>query len=633
MARFGSSLVLFVLVAVIASTGIHSRVSAEGALVTAISRDEIDNAYKWDVASIFESDKEWEAEFVAMEGEIKSLDRFRGTLGNSAESLLSWFRQRDEVAQRFEILSVYASLRSDEDVRVTGFQDMDARAGKLGTTFGESTAWESPEIAAIDVERLRGFVDEEEGLEVYRFHVEEGIRARAHTLSPREEELMAMSSQALGSSARIAGMLRNADMDYPTIADEYGQDVELTSGRFEKFRTSKNVTVRRDAYLGMLGAYGTKANTLAAALSGAVEGHIFNARARGFESSLHAALFNHNIPVQVYHNLLESVAANIEPVHRYVSLRKKALGLDEMHYYDLYPSLAANPPGDISWDEGMEQVLQCVEVLGQEYRKDLDKGLHSGWVDVYENEGKRSGAYSHGAMGTKPFILMNYGNNVDGVFTLAHEAGHSMHTLESCRNQEYVNADYSIFVAEVASTALEALLQQQMVRQGEGSGVDEQIYLLDRFIKDMMGTVIRQTMFAEFELRIHEMAEEGETLTPDAMGEMYSGLVSKYYGPDMTIDPETAYTWARIPHFYYNFYVYQYATSYAASFAIAEQILHEKPGAPQRFLDLIAEGGSDHPIEQLKRAGVDMTTPQPIESAMRAFEEAVIRLEKLVDAS
>lgn len=618
---------------IIASAGTPSRVHAEGGLVTTISRDEIDNIYKWDVASIFASDEEWEREFKAVEGEIQGLGRYRGTVGNSAQSLLSWLRNRDEVLQRFEILSVYASLRSDEDVRVTPYQDMDGRAGKLGTTFGESISWASPEIAAIDEKKLRGFIDDEEGLEVYRFHLEEGIRARAHTLSPREEELLAMSSMALGASARIAGMLRNADMDYPTIADEFGQEVELTNGRFEKFRTSPNVHIRRDAYLGMLGAYGTKANTLAAALSGAVEGHIFRARARGFETSLEAALFNHNIPVAVYHNLLESVAANIEPVHRYVALRKKALELDEMHYYDLYPSLAKNPPGDIPWDEGVGKVLECVSVLGDRYARDLEKGLHSGWVDVYENEGKRSGAYSHGTKGTQPFILMNYGNNVDGVFTLAHESGHSMHTLESSRQQEYVNADYSIFVAEVASTTLEALLQQQMVREAEGGDVDEQIYLLDRFIKDMMGTVIRQTMFAEFELRIHEMAEAGESLTPDAMGEMYVGLVAKYYGPDMTIDPETAYTWARIPHFFYNYYVYQYATSYSASFAIADRILRGEPGAPESFLDLIAEGGSDHPIEQLKRAGVDMTTPQPVESAMRALENAVIRLEKLIEAS
>jgi oligoendopeptidase F len=254
-------------------------------------------------------------------------------------------------------------------------------------------------------------------------------------------------------------------------------------------------------------------------------------------------------------------------------------------------------------------------------------------VDVYENEGKRSGAYSHGTKGTKPFILMNYGNNVDGVFTLAHEAGHSMHTLLSSRNQEYVNADYSIFVAEVASTANEALLQRYLMEKGRGGSVDEQIYLLDRFLKDMMGTVIRQTMFADFELRIHEMAERGETLTPESMGSLYSSLVAKYYGPDMTIDPETAYTWARIPHFFYNYYVYQYATSYAASYAVAERILGGDPGAAERFLALLSEGGSDYPIEQLKRAGVDMTEPAPVESAMRAFENAVVRLEKLIEAS
>lgn len=605
----------------------------EGGHVPTVSRDEIDDAYKWNVASIFASDEAWEREFRALEKEIPALEKDRGTLGESASSLLAWFRKRDRIDQRYEILGVYASLRADEDVRVTRYQDMNTRAEKLGTTLRESTAWERPEIAAIDEDRLRFFLSEEDGLEVYRFHVEDAIRARAHTLSPREEELLAMSGQALRAPARIAGMLRNAEMDLPTVSDEHGQAVELTNGRFEKFRTSKNLAVRREAYLGMLGAYGAKANTFAAALAGAVDGHIFRARARGFDSSLDAALFGGNIPVEVYRNLIASVTANIESVHRYVSLRKKAFGLGEMHYYDLYPSLAEKPPGDISWDEGVEEVLASVAVLGDDYVNDLRTGLHSGWVDVYENEGKRSGAYSSGTKGTQPFILMNYGNNVDGVFTLAHESGHSMHTLLSSRNQEYVNADYSIFVAEVASTALEALLQQHMEEERRGGSVDEQIYLLDRFIKDMMGTVIRQTLFAEFELAIHEMAERGESLTPESMGRLYTSLVEKYYGPDMTVDPETAYTWARIPHFYYNFYVYQYATSYAASYAIAEKILAGDPDAPRRFLSLLSEGGSDYPIEELKRAGVDMTTPAPVESAMRAFGSAVDRLQKLIDAS
>ncbi len=606
---------------------------AEGEKVAAVSRAAIDDRYKWNVAALFASDEEWEARFGRLEEAIGALEKYRGTLSRSPSALLEWFAARDSVARRYDMLSVYASLRADEDTRVALYQDMDARASRLGTLLKEKTSWADPEIAAIDADTLRAFIARKKGLETYRFHIEDGIRRRAHVLSPREEELLAMSGTALAAPAKIAGMLRNADMEFPDVIDEEGREVTLTPGRFESFRASADARLRRDAYIGMLGAYEGKANTLAAALSGTVEAHIFHARARGFDSSLEASLFRNNIPPEVYSSLIDAVSKNIEPVHRYVALRKKALGLNEIHYCDLYPSLAENPPGAVSWDEAVEKVLECVRPLGAEYAGALREGLRSGWVDVYENEGKRSGAYSNGAHGSMPYILLNFGDNIDGVFTLAHETGHSMHSLLTGRRQAYVNSDYSTFVAEVASTANEALLQHRLEEDAAGGETDARIYILDRFLKDMMGTVIRQTMFADFELTMHEMAERGESLTPDALCTVYAALVRKYYGPEMVIDPETAYTWARIPHFFYNFYVFQYATSYAASYAIAEKILAGEPGAVEKYLGLLAEGGGDYPIEELKRAGVDMTTPAPVEAVMRAFAGAVNRLEKLIDAS
>lgn len=611
----------------------QAAVLADEAKQAATERSEIDDRFKWNTAAIFANDEAWEKELTALTTEAAVLKEYEGRLGGSSDALADYLTLRDKLVQRVEILSIYASLRSDEDTRIAQYKDMDSRASKLYTKLAEWTAWEDPELAAIPAETLRGYLSENERLAHYEFSLENSIRLRQFTLSPREEELLAMSSTALGAPASIAGMIRNADFKWPSIRDEAGKEVELTSGRFEKFRRSKDARVRRDAYNAALGAYGDMSNTLASALAGAVEGYIFRARARGYESSLHASLARNNIPLAVYHNLIQAVGENIDPVHRYVALRKRALGLDEMHYVDLYPSIASNPPGGTPYAEGRKMVLGAVEVLGEKYVDDLNAGLDAGWVDVYENAGKRSGAYSHGTKGTMPYVLMNYGDNIDGVFTLAHEAGHSMHSLLTGQNQKYVNCDYSTFVAEVASTGVEALLQFQLDRESEGADRDEQIYLLDRFIQDMMGTMIRQTMFAEFELGIHEMAERGETLTPEAMGEFYSGLVSKYYGPAMVVDPETAFTWARIPHFFYNFYVFQYATSYAASFAIAEKIDKGEPGAVDAFLNLLKEGGSDYPIEQMKRAGVDMTTPAPIEAAMKTMSDAVTRLEKLIEAS
>ncbi len=603
--------------------------------MAAVSRDEIPDKYKWNVAALFPNDDAWEDEYERLQEALEELPEFEGTLAKSASNLADYFERRDALLQQVELLGMYASLRSDEDTRVGHYLDMDTRGEKLSSSCSESISWEGPEIAEIDRATLEQFIEQEPRLQTYRHYLDNKVRWRPHILSTEEEELIAMAERVLGSSAAIAGQLRNADMgsDFPSIIDEAGIEVKLTPARFEKYRTSKDPRVRRDAFAAVLTTYAGKSNTLAAALAGAVESHIFLSRARGFDSSLDRALFAGNVPTEVYRNLLATVKENIGPVHRYVSLRKRALGLDELHYYDLYPSLAENPRGDVPWEDAVSMVLDAVSYLGDDFVAELKSGLAAGWVDVFENEGKRPGAYSHGTKGSMPYILMNYGRNINGAFTLAHEAGHSMHTTYTSRKQDYVNCNYSIFVAEVASTALEALLQHKISSESEGQDKDAQIYMLDRFIRDMMGTMIRQTMFAEFELAMHETAESGQSITAESLDAIYADLLKKYYGNDLVIDEHTVHEWARIPHFFYNFYVYQYATSYAASFAIAERIVEGVPGAEDRFLELLADGGSNYPIEQLKAAGVDMTTPEPVEAAMRAFDQAVTRLESLIDAS
>ncbi len=452
---------------------------------------------------------------------------------------------------------------------------------------------------------------------------------RAHVLTEAEEAILAQASEVTSSPSNTFGMLNNADMKFPTIKDEDGEEVEITHGRYIRFLESSDRRVREDAFKAVYQTYDHYKNTFASTLSGQVKQDLFYANVRKYQSARQAALSKNHIPEVVYDQLIKTVNNRLDLLHRYIRLRKKVLGVDELHMYDLYTPLVKDVKMDIPYEEAKELVLKGVEPLGEEYVSTLREGFDKRWVDVEENVGKRSGAYSSGAYGTMPYILMNWQDNVNNLFTLAHEFGHSLHSYYTRKHQPYLYGDYTIFVAEVASTLNEALLNDYMVKHTEDP--KEKLYLLNHFLEGFRGTVFRQTMFAEFEQLIHEKAANGESLTPELLTKTYYDLNVKYFGEDLIIDEEIGLEWARIPHFYYNFYVYQYATGYSAAAALSKQILEEGEPAVTRYLEFLQAGSSDYPIEVLKHAGVDMTSPEPIEQALSVFEKALTEMEQLLD--
>jgi oligoendopeptidase F len=486
-----------------------------------------------------------------------------------------------------------------------------------------------PEILAVDVEKINGFLKEKPELKLYEHALEEINLQRPHVLSAEQEALLAEAGEVMGASSSIFGSLNNADLEFPAIKDENGEEVEVTHGRYSRFLESADPRVRHDAFKAVYDTYGKFRNTFASTLGAQVKKDNFYARVRKYDSARHAALAANNIPESVYDNLVGTVNDNLNLLHRYVKLRKKVLGVNELHMYDLYTPLVKDVKMDVSYDEAREYVLNGLAPLGEEYQNILKEGFENRWVDVHENKGKRSGAYSSGAYGTNPYILMNWQNNVNNLFTLAHEFGHSVHSYYTRKNQPYPYGNYSIFVAEVASTCNEALLNDYLLKTID----DEQkrLYLLNHFLEGFRGTVFRQTMFAEFEHHIHAKAQNNEPLTAESLTKDYYELNKKYFGgKDITIDEEIGLEWSRIPHFYYNYYVYQYATGYSAATALSKQILEEGEPAVKRYLDFLKAGSSDYPIEVLKKAGVDMTSPEPVKGACKVFEEKLNEMEQLL---
>ncbi len=594
-------------------------------------RSEIEKKYTWATELIYPDDAAWEKEFVQLESEIPRLAEFRGKVSQSGESLLAFFKLRDEIGPRFEKNWVYASLMSDQDTRVGKYQGMEARLRGLAVKFGEATAWAEPEITSIAWATVEQWMAASKELAVYRHALENLFRQKKHILSPREEELIALAGQVFMVPSASYNLLANADLKFPSIRDADGNMVELSDSAFYIFLDSPDRRVRKDAYEGITGTYAKFRNTAAALLNGAVQGHIFNVRARGYESSLAASLDGSNIPVAVYNNLIQTVNKNLPLLHRYTTLRKKVLKLpDGVHDYDLYARLTAEANLEYSYEEAVETMLKGLAPLGEAYLKTVREGVNSRWIDVYPTKGKQSGAYSSGTYLTQPYILLNFHNDYDGLSTLAHEMGHSMHSYLSRINQPYVYADYDIFCAEVASVTNEILLEQYVLEQV----TDPQIkaYLIGEWLEGFRGTVWRQTMFSEFEQRIHEMAEAGQPLTADTMGKAYGEIMKKYYGPDYVHDELVDNYWARIPHFYRNFYVYKYSTSYCAAANIAARIKAGEPGAVEKYLRFLSSGSTKYPVELLKDAGVDMLSPQPIEDAMKLFERMLTEAEKLLAA-
>jgi oligoendopeptidase F len=544
--------------------------------------------------------------------------------------LLAALKALDEINNVAENLTVYANMRRDEDNRVSVYQGQVDRITSLNARIGEATAYFTPEVLAIPAAKMTSFYKAAPGLGVYRHDLEDIQRLRAHTLTAAEEKLLASARDFSGASGAIFTAFNNADLRYGTIRDAKGQEIELTKAVYQRSLESPDRRVRHDAFVGLHGAYGRYNNTLGAMMNGNVKSDEFFARSRRYGSAVEGSLDANNIPVSVYQNLVNTVDAHLEPLHRYASLRKKWMNLDTLHVYDLYAPLVPDARMEVSFEQARENVLAGLKPMGEEYLGVFRKGLDGGWIDVFETEGKTSGAYNWGSYTSHPYVLMNWSNTLEDEFTLAHEMGHALHSYFTHKNQPYVYGSYATFVAEVASTTNEATLINYLLSQNITK--EQRLYLLNFLLEQIRTTFFRQTLFAEFELRTHELVEKGEPLTAEAMNQLYRDLYQKYYGPDLAVDANAEYEWSRIPHFYRSFYVYQYATSYAAATALSKKILTE--GAPEvdRYLSFLKSGSSDYPIEVLKKAGVDMRTPEPIEATIARFDEVLNEMEKLHDS-
>lgn len=590
-------------------------------------RQELPQDTTWSLETIYPSEAAWEADFQSVKEQSPRLKSFAGSVGDSPAQLLACLELRDEITKTMEQLLVYAHMRKDEDNSNNYYQALYDRAMTLATEVSSASSFITPEILSIPEERLNGFLVSEPSLELYRHFLDELIRQRTHFRSAEVEMLLAQSGEVARIPHESYNMLAHVDMKFPTIADESGNSVELTQSRYNQLRESPDRQVRREAFEAIHQTFYNFRNTIASSLAGSVRSDIFYARARGYPSTLAAALGPNNIPTTVYHNLIESVDRNLPKLHRYMRLRKRLLGLEELHHWDLYVPMVPDVQVEIPYEEAARMVQAALAPLGPEYQSALNKALTSRWIDVYENEGKSSGAYSGGSYTTNPFILMNYQTMLTDVFTLVHELGHSMHSYFTRTTQPYIYGDYTIFLAEVASTLNEALLTEHQLKESSDSKL--RAYLVNQYLERFRTTLFRQAMFAEFELEMHSRAERGEPLTPDDLSTIYRDLNVKYYAPEVFPDEGIAIEWARIPHFYSTFYVYQYATGISAAAALAQQILHEGEPAVQRYLRFLKSGSSNYSIDLLREAGVDMTSPEPVQQAMDVFDGLLDEMEKL----
>ncbi|MFQ5499598.1 MAG: oligoendopeptidase F [Candidatus Zixiibacteriota bacterium] len=590
-------------------------------------RDEIDSQYTWNLADLYAGDTEWEKDFGVAEGLIKKAASFVGRLSESAGLLWECFEIRSELFKKSSRLYQYAHLSRDLDNRVSQYQAMTDRAAQLGAAAAAAFSFVEPELLKIDQKQLLELSGQFPKADVYDFYIKDLIRQRSHVRSQEVEELLAASAMIARGPESIFTMLDDADLTYPSITDENGNKVPLTKQRFAKFMESSDPRVRREASDGFYSSYKEHLNTTSASLSASVNNDVFYSRARRFDSSLQAALDSDNIPLSVYHSLIEATESDLSLLHKWIALRKKILKLDQIHAYDMHCPLFPDKDYEVAYDDAVSEILKAVQPLGSQYCDELAQAFKARWVDVYETKGKGSGAYSYGTFTCHPFVLMNYNDTVNNMFTLAHEMGHALHSTLANRTQPFPKAQYSIFIAEIASTLNEGLLLNHLLDKADDKLT--RLYLLNREIDNTVGTFFHQVWYARFELEIHKEVEQGGALSPETMTELWADLTKAYYGPAMTIDEYSKLKWSRIPHFYNGFYVYQYATSYAASQAILDQIASGRPGTIDDYLGLLSSGGSDYPIELLKRCGVDMTTGNPVKATLQRFGKLVDQVEQL----
>lgn len=588
-------------------------------------RSEIADQYKWKLSDMYASQDAWNQHYQKIESMIEQLVGLRGTTSQSPADLLRVLQLQDQIDVQLDKLYAYASHQFDQDMHQSQAQALRDRAQTLWVKYGEAKSWLEPELINLPPEVINRWLKRGE-LAIYQHYFDNLLRMKKHILSPREEELLAMASKACGASANTFSLLTNTELHYRTIKDQEGNEVTVTSPIYYDLIYSKDRRVRHDVYMALLGSYGEVKNSLASTLEGAVQRDWFYAKARGYDSSLQAALDEENLPVSVYHNLIDTVNQHLPLLHRYTALRKKILQLDQLHPYDLYVNLIDAPEPRYTYEEATKLVLEGLAPMGQEYVDAMRNGFRSGWVDVYENKGKRSGAYCGGAYLAHPYVLLNFRGNYNGVSTVAHEMGHAMQSYFANTTQPPVYADYPMFTAEVASTAAEIIFKQYILRRT--TDPKQRAMMLVRMLDDIRQTVFRQTRFAEFDLVIHQMAEQGQPMTADVVMAKSREMFQKYYGPDLVLDPEADVECLRIPHHYYDFYVYRYADSYSAAATIAKRIMDKQPGAVENWMKFLKTGKSMYALDMLKIAGADMTTPKPVEDCMALFQDLLNQLEK-----
>ncbi len=591
-------------------------------------RSEIPVELTWDLSSIFSQDEIWERDFQALQSRLPELEKLKDTLSQSGEAFLSVLRKRDELFEQLEQLYVYASMHKDEDTTNSKYLGMADRAMQLLVRASTVAAYIEPEILALPQAKLDQFLLDTPELDLYKQQLDDLSRKRPHIRSAEVEAVLAAAGEITDAPDSIFTMIDNADLKLPPIKNEQGEEVELTQGNYLNYIRSTDRRVRKDAFETLHMAFLKQRNTLAATLGAQVKADIFYTRQHNYATARERALARYNIPISVYDNLIETVSEQIPLLNRYMKLRKRILQIDDLHLYDLYVPIVKETTDEISYEQANETVVAALAPLGTNYVETLKQAFTQRWIDVYETPGKRGGAYSGGAYGTRPYVLLNFQNKRDSMYTLAHELGHSMHSFYTRNNQPYQYGDYTIFVAEVASTLNEGLLTEYLLKNTTNKEV--RLAILNHSLEDIRGTLFRQTMFAEFEQQIHHLAEQGESLTADSLSELYSGLNKKYYGEETIIDELIGIEWARIPHFYYNFYVYQYATGISAASALVQQILHEGQPAVERYLKFLSSGSSDYSINLLKKAGVDMTSPEPVRQAFQLFESHLSQMEELL---
>ncbi|HCK3117287.1 TPA: oligoendopeptidase F [Enterococcus faecium] len=592
-------------------------------------REELPENLTWDLTKIFSSDQEFDEKYLELSEELKQSEKHKGTLDQGASQFLNAIEFVLRVYRQTEVIYVYAHLKNDQDTGNTDYQALYARASSLFSKVSEAVSWFEPEILQLSDDQIWQYFKEEPKLEVYRHYIQQIVDNRAHVLSAEQESLLAGAGEIFDASSDTFAVLNNADLVFPTIEGENGEIVQLSHGVYGQLLESTDRRVREAAFKGLYSVYEQFRNTFASTLGTHIKGHNFKAKVRNYSSAREASLSNNHIPESVYDTLVDVVNKHLPLLHRYMELRKRLLEVEKLHMYDLYTPVLGEAPITFTYEEAKEKALEALKPMGEEYMAIVEKAFSERWIDVVENKGKRSGAYSSGSYDTNPYVLLNWHDTLDQLFTLVHEMGHSVHSYFTRSNQPYVYGDYSIFLAEIASTTNENILTEYLLETEKDPRV--RAYVLNHYLDGFKGTVFRQTQFAEFEHFMHTEDEKGVPLTSEYLSDSYGKLNAKYYGPAVEEDPEIKFEWSRIPHFYYNYYVFQYSTGFSAASALAKKILNQEPEALENYLAYLKAGNSDYPVEVMKKAGVDMTQAAYIEDAMSMFEQRLNELEELID--